>query len=428
LTAGRLVSVVSATAILGIIGSIAFGLFATHGKRLAALVSAGAVLLALATTLFTETSGRAWNHEPSLLLVLLAFVAHVAGIKSARLGWLLASGMLLGLAIGTRITCAPLVAPFGLALLLFPGPFRWRWSQLFSFTGGLLIGLAGLIYLFAVVPEQALFDNFGFAKANIIYRFSEGEPRTMTLLTKMRFFFKEIVRPDIALFVAGIIPAVAAWLINRRTNRALPTELKFLLLLLPFVFVGALAPSPAFDQYFFPLVPILLIIGLLGAASIPADHASFRWLLRGGAVAALVSLGMGVRAFDDIEDYFRPKEWKGSRVHHRAQELKTHVPSGRILTLAPIYPLEAGLAIYPSFSTGPFAWRVSPYIESSKAERIGIVSPSRLEQVLGLTPPAGVLVGAEENGEELLNKYARRTGFRLVPLIDDYQLWDARVD
>src|SRR5687767_11034160 len=51
LVVGRLVSVLSATAILGTVGSIAYHLFRHRGKRLAILVCAGAVLLALTTTL-----------------------------------------------------------------------------------------------------------------------------------------------------------------------------------------------------------------------------------------------------------------------------------------------------------------------------------------------------------------------------------------
>jgi Dolichyl-phosphate-mannose-protein mannosyltransferase len=425
LTASRQLSVLCATAILGIIGSFAYVLFRKKGRLFASLVCAGSVLLALTTTLFTQTSGRAWNHEPSLLLVLLAFVAHVAGMKSERLGWFAVSGVLLGLAIGTRITCAPLVAPFALAPLLYPHPRRWRWRQIVSFGGGLLIGLAGLIYLFAVAPEQAAFDNFGFANANILYRFSEGEPRTMTLPTKLRFFFKEIIRPDAALFLAGLLPAIVAYLVNRRTSRRPQFELPFLLLLLPFGLVGSFAPSPTFDQYFFPLVPLLLLCGLYGLASVPVENAWFRRMTYFGVAAVVLSVAMGVRAFDDIEDYFNPPKWEGTRLHRRAQEIRLHVPSGKILTLAPAYPVEAGLSIYPPFSTGPFAWRVSSYIEPTAAARLGIVSPATLDQMLAVAPPAGVLVGFEEKGEKELNAYARRTGLKLVSLVDDHRLWVA---
>jgi drug/metabolite transporter superfamily protein YnfA len=393
LNSARLLSAVCATAILGVIGAFGYVLFRKRGRRTAWMVSGGSVVLAVTTMLFTQTAGRAWNHEPSLLLVLLAFVAQINGIRTGHVGWFGAGGILLGLAIGTRITCAPLVAPFGLVALLHSRPRRLGWAEAFSLSGGLLVGLAGLVCLFAIVPEQALFDNFGFAKANIAYRFSEGAPRTMTLPTKLRFFFKEIIRPDIALFLAGLLPTTVAYLIKRGSGRRLPSALPFLLLLLPFVMIGALAPSPAFDQYFLPLVPLLLIMALYGLSSIPSASIWSRRMMYAGLAMVLLSVGMGVRGFEDVGDYFNPSKWEGTRLNRRAQELLTHVTHGRILTLAPIYPLEAGLAIYPAFSTGPFAWRVSPYVEADKAVRIGIVSPAMLGKLLEASPPAGVLVG-----------------------------------
>lgn len=425
LIAARLISVLSATAILGVIGGTAYHLFRDRGKRFAALVCAGSVLLALTTTLFTETTGRAWNHEPSLFLVLLAFVVHVAGLRSTRAGWFAASGALLALAIGTRITCAPLVAPFGLALLLYPAP-RWRWDRVLAFAGGMILGLAGLLYFFAIAPEQTWFGNFDFARVNVIYRLSTGEPRTMTLLKKLRFFFKVIVRPDTALFVAGLLPIVAATLANRGTGRRLPFELRFILLMLPFVFIGSFAPSPLFDQYFYPLVPFLLLAGLYAFASMPAASAWFRRTLVTGAGAVLLSLGMGVRAFEDFGDFFAPGEWHGMEVHNRAAEVRSHVSHGRVLTLAPIHPLEAGLAIYPPFSTGSFAWRISPYIDPAKAQRLGILNPATLEKALAAAPPSAVLVGFEKTGENPLSDYARRHGFEALPLDDDEKLWVPR--
>ncbi len=422
LLTARLLSVLCATAMLGIIGSIAYHLFQNRGHLFASLVCAGSVLLALTTQLFTATSGYAWNHEPALLLALLAFAAHVAGLNSARPRWFAASGVLLGLAIGTRITCAPLVAPFGLALLLYPTP-RWQWDRILGFTGGLLLGLAGLFYFFAVAPEQAFFGNFDFAGVNILYRFDTGEPRTMTILKKLRFFFKLIIRPDVALFAAGLLPVLAAHFANRQTGSRLRFEVRFILLLLPFVLIGSFAPSPLFDQYFYPLIPFLLLAGLYAFASIPRESPWFRRTLRATATAVLLSIAMGVRGFEDLPNFLATEKWQGIRLHRLVKGIRAHLPRGRVLTLAPIYPLEAGLSIYPAFATGPFAWRVSPYIEPEKAARLGIISPATLEQSLQAAPPEGVLVGFEKTGEDPLSEYATQHGYESLLLADENQLW-----
>jgi hypothetical protein len=132
---------------------------------------------------------------------------------------------------------------------------------------------------------------------------------------------------------------------------------------------------------------------------------------------------MGVRAYADFGDFFALKKWRGTKLHEEVKELRSHVSRGPILTLAPIYPLEAGLAIYPSFSTGAFAWRISPYVEPAKAVRLGIVSPATLEQMLKVAPAAGVLVGLEKTGEQPLAGYAARNSYEAVTLADKSQLW-----
>jgi len=428
LNSARLLSILCATGILGVIGSVGWHLFRARGRAFAAKVCAGSVLLAMMTHLFTATSGHAWNHEPALFLTLIAVMAHIAGLRSGRIGWFVASGALLGLAIGTRLTCAPLVAPFGLALLLYSPPLRWQWGRVLTFAAGLLTGLAGVLFLFAVVSEQAFFANFGFAKANIVYRFSTGEPRTMTIAKKLRFFFKLIIRPDAALFVAGLLPVLAAFLARRGTARRSHMQMRFILLLLPFVLIGCFAPSPLFDQYFYPLVPFLLLAGLYAWASIPAGTVWFRRTLLTGLGAVALALVMGVRSYRDILEYFNPGEWCGTKLHLRAQKMLSQVPRGRILTLAPIHPLEAGLQIYPAFSTGPFAWRISPYIAPAKAARLGILSPTTLAAALDADPPAGVLVGFAKKGEELLSAYASDHGYRSWNWTKRNQLWLAPRD
>lgn len=423
LTVARLFSVLCATAILGAIGAVAWNLFRSRGRRFASLMAAGGVLLALMTQLFSATSGHAWNHEPALLLTVAAFLAHVAGLRSGRGWWLAASGVLLGLAIGTRITCAPLIAPFGLALFFHAPPPRWHWGRIGAFSGGLLLGLAGVIWFFVALPEQALFANFGFAKTNIAYRLSTGEPRTMTVATKLRFFFKVIVRPDAALFVAGLFPLVAALLANRGSGRRLRFELRLILLLLPFVFMGGFAPSPLFDQYFYPLVPFLVLAGLYAFASIPEGSPWFRSSLLVGAGAVPVAMVMGVLDYGEAGNFFSFNEWAGSRVHEEGREMRLRVDGGRVLTLAPIVALEGGLSIYPALSTGPFAWRIAPYVQADKAARLGIVTPATLGSLLEASPPAAVLLVSGKAGEEPLAEYARGHGYRFVPTEGKKKLW-----
>jgi 4-amino-4-deoxy-L-arabinose transferase-like glycosyltransferase len=426
LTSARVASVLCATGLIGMIGTVAFGLFRPRGVRCAVLVCAASVLLTVMSDLFTQSSGVALNHDPGLFLTVLAFLAHIAGLRGERTIWFIISGILLGLAIGTRITCAPLMAPFGLALWLYPTAGVWRWRRVFAFSGGLLLGMAGLIYLAVVAPEQTYFGNIEFAKINIIYRFAIGEPRTMTVLKKLRFFFKVILRPDFGLFLAALLPLLGAYFAHRGTRGRWRFELRFTLLALPFVLLGSFAPSPLFDQYFYPLVPFFALIGLFALASVPAESPWFRRTAIAGLAATVLNAALGMSAYREILDFLRTDKWDAEKLHRNVMELRAIVPAGKILTVAPVYPLEAGLPIYPEFTTGPIAWRVAPYVDEAKAVRLHMPTPDTLESLLQGDPPAAVMVGYEKTGEELLTSYAKRHGYRKVPFGNRDSIWVRR--
>jgi len=50
---------------------------------------------------------------------------------------------------------------------------------------------------------------------------------------------------------------------------------------------------------------------------------------------------------DELKYLSNPSQWTPLQVHDFAEEIKRYVPKGRILTLIPMIPLEAGYDIYP---------------------------------------------------------------------------------
>src|SRR4029079_16071917 len=131
-------------------------------------------------TLFTEAVGRSWNQEPSVLLALLSFLSLYFAWQRPRHALLLfGSGLLLGLAIGMRVTFAPLVLPFAIMNWLEGGAVTGRIKMILLF--GLVIGLALLpvVWAFAVGPAGFLFGNIEFPKINLTYRLASGDMEAM---------------------------------------------------------------------------------------------------------------------------------------------------------------------------------------------------------------------------------------------------------
>jgi hypothetical protein len=96
--------------------------------------------------------------------------------------------------------------------------------------------------------------------------------------------------------------------------------------------------------------------------------------------------------------------------------------SGRVLTLAPILPLEAGLRIYPAFASGPFAWRSGSLLPQEERRAMSIVTAEDLEEYLTI-PPQAILTGYEVIWESPLLDYARRHTYREAKLADGGSLW-----
>jgi hypothetical protein len=96
---------------------------------------------------------------------------------------------------------------------------------------------------------------------------------------------------------------------------------------------------------------------------------------------------------------------------------------GRVFTLAPVYPLEGGLRIYPPLATGVFAYRTGSLLSAQQRQRQGILSVENFEGVLDEDPPDGILVGFDADIEAEISAYARDRGYQPQPLNELLTLW-----
>lgn len=420
----RLLSGAAAAATAITVGFVGASLFRRGSLASRLAISVAATSLLLTAPLFLHTVGRAWNQEPSVLLVVLAVVWHLAGARLGNGRWLFLSGVLLGSAIGLRITTAPLVLPFLILICFSPTSAKPKAYLLAAFAGGLALALLPLLILFCLAPKQFLFGNFEFAHVNVVYREATGSPRTMTFLKKARFVAKNVVRPNAVLAVAVLSCALAAWIGRRGSEKRMGLDFRFVLLLLPFLLMGSMAPSPIFYQYFYIALPIVVLGALYALASCEENVRAFHLGRMALLMCALLSTSMGVLAYRKILRSEKLGDTAPLELHRDALKLKDTVPFGRVLTLAPLLPLEAGLSIYPALTTGPFAWRVTSFVEATRRTELGLVGPQELNLLLEREPPSAVLLGFEKpDWEAPLLSYARQNGYRQVHLRGKSVVW-----
>jgi hypothetical protein len=199
--------------------------------------------------------------------------------------------------------------------------------------------------------------------------------------------------------------------------------LAFALALIGFAFAGSLAPTPAFRQYLYALIPFSLLAVLIGIDRLRLRH-DRRPMLRLFAVAVIICALRGIPSYWTV---FRPGSSEpavAAEVHRLGREIRNAVGSAKVLTLSPILPLEGGAEIYSQFVTSPFVWRTAHLLSPEQRARLGIVSQTELAALLDKEPPAGVLVGLEPTSlEEPFVEYAIENGFRPLKLTDAITIW-----
>jgi hypothetical protein len=409
LMAARVFSAACAFGMIALVFGLSLRLLDQHRPSMRIGLAAGVVVLVVCSSLFIRTAGRTWNHDSSLLPVLAAFVTFIAAARSERPGaWLFATGALVGLGIGVRLTFAPIVAPFGVAVLAMPSlNWRRRVALAAAFSVGVLLVLLPAVYFFAAEHDRFLYGNVLSQRLRLLDPTDERAQKTMTLWRKFRYLGKEVMRTDAPLFLAFFGMGVPAIVGHFRKQTANPWPGALLLtILLPFLLFGAMSPTRFQSQHYYALVPFVAVGACFGLSRITKRAAI--------ATSVLVIAAVGLHG-GDMARYLRPSktsDWMPMRIHEAGRAIGRAVGQGKVLTLAPIAPLEGGARVYPELAVGPFAFRLAHLLPPEKRRQFRVVAPEDLAALADADPPAGILLGAEdEDLEAPLAEIAESRGY-----------------
>ncbi|KPK83325.1 MAG: hypothetical protein AMS25_00245 [Gemmatimonas sp. SM23_52] len=422
LLAARLFSVTCSVATIGLITLSTVKAFEDDDPRTRFRVTVGSAALLVANPFFAYASGVSWNHDASVLLSVAATLTFLAATRSSQpAAGMLLSGILLGTAIGTRLSVAPLLLPFAAGtFFLANGDDRCRISfrSLRWLALGVTLALVPLLIFYAAAPDDFVFGNLRYAALNTEYRRAIGYHRAMSPVGKLSFLVERVlIDPgNILIFVLLAFAAKKASCKNVRTRAG--KEVVFLLALFFFALLGSMAPTPSWYQYFYAPLPFLLLAALHATALSYRRPRARRALLRLFTVVVTLSCLRGAPEYWKIFFVNPEKRALATQAHRIGLEIRDRLNYGRVLTLAPIYPLEGGLEIYEAFASGPFAWRTSEFLSPADRQKYGIIAPGDLRSFLSTKPPDGILVGLEVDLERPLIEYAQENAYRpaLLPL------------
>ena len=138
--------------------------------------------------------------------------------------------------------------------------------------------------------------------------------RAMTLPGKFRHLIRVFFyNPSELLAVLAYLYSLGLFSIDRIRSRERPKiELLFALLCLPFLLLGCLAPTPSWNQYYFALVPFLILLSL-HALSSRLNKAFSGAVVLPFVLLAAISFFYGSPFTDgSISSFFRSSQVRGS--------------------------------------------------------------------------------------------------------------------
>ncbi|MEM7536099.1 MAG: hypothetical protein AAF639_28210 [Chloroflexota bacterium] len=411
-------------------------------KPIILLTAISATFLLFTNPLFIYTSGRAWNHDLPVLLTLMACWLY---LKNPHLSLTrsLFIGILIGLSTATSLSFALIILPFAFIMLR---PNRQTLMRITTLGVGALIGFTPALWMALQSPDGFLFGNLGYVRLNTQY-YQEvlGHQTAMTLTGKLTYVWQLLLTEPrhiilIALFIMTLIGIAYRVIKNtalqgRSTSKEVfhkfgyqPDNPGQPLMggLIAVLFIGAMAATPSQEQYFYAIIPFLVLWVCL---NIPFQTQWRHWLLTG---AATLSLLFAIPDYlPGLQVLLTPDEWSPNKIHRYSQQITALLPDettsqDTVLTLSPIYALEAGLPIYPEFATGPFAWRVAHLMSHERRTQLHIIGANDLNQLVEGASPSVLLTSFDNDDHEqesALFDYAQRNHYTPIPLPDEGLMW-----
>jgi len=372
------------------------------------------VVLYVFNPLVDYANGYAWNNDVVVLLVLLSFWllvgADLGGKSSYRR--IAAIGLLLTLATFMRMTTVLVEALFLAVLLLRSGgSIGHRLKTVAPFLAAAAAVSIWPVWVIAHAPRAFFINVFRIHVLN-----SQWLRETGMVYDKFDLALFSLTQPGYLVLIAL---AVCLWAmvgrLGRRSKTADVGNVVLAVLLPVTFFLIALMLPTIWRQYLAIPVPFLVVslaypLLCLRNLAPPRRAAKMRFRIACGLVAGcvLVAAASYPAVLGGVPAALAPEVWAPVELHKVSRDIaeRTREPK-LILTLAPLYALEGGCAIYTELSASPFSYRIGDLMSAAERAVTGTAGPETLDALVKNSPPSSVIVGVEiDRLEEALLKAA----------------------
>ncbi len=366
-------------------------------KRHLGLLAVG--LYALSSLLLGQYTA-AKTYSLSVFLLMSAVVLLPGKSNSHRQLRYILSGLLLGLAVDTRLFFLAVVPVFLLVLRCDEESKpetrlrRQGWLLL-----GVVIGLLPNLWFLAVSPDTYVFNNIGYhamrTGGGVLGFLEQKLLIVLELIGAWKAWGHVSLQLPILLF-ANCYYLLLAWRLGKR--------LSFAFYIAAVLSVISLLPTPTFVQYFCVVVPFLIVNGLLVIHWL--DEATSVGIARDGLklLAALIVVIYVLVAPIGINQFLAPPapdpltgerggEWDIETNRIIAAQIDACTDPGEpVMTWWPGYLLESGASIFPKMENH-FGLRVANRLTSRQLDRYHIISEPEIEAHLQAGATRVVVLG-----------------------------------
>jgi 4-amino-4-deoxy-L-arabinose transferase-like glycosyltransferase len=306
---------------------------------------------ALAATCLYALSGLVFGYftivKTFALASLFLFGAYVL-VEARRPRWL-AAGLLVGLAVDTRLVFAAAVPAF----VVLAG----RRRALPPFGGGLAAGLVPSAVFLVLSPHNFVFDNLRYHGEKTSHGLI-GEPvQKLRIAGNLIGFGSADHALGVQFALLLVASAAALWLLRGRFAAALAVSLG----------VASFLPTPTYVQYFCVVVPYLVLLAVELAVQWPRAALAG---LAAYAAAGAVAFAHDVQTSPLLKPSIRSVERVAATAERRTQ------------------PGETVLSGWPGYLFGTHAEAVSGYTNQFAPVAAAKVSPREAKRVHVLSEPA----------------------------------------
>lgn len=342
---------------------------------------------------------------------------------------LFASGLCLSIAAGMKVSAVAFIPPVAIAAFLLPAalPFKLRVRRvaLPILIGG-LVGALPLFILLLSDPQLFLAHIVKFHTGPHVAYWEVNrltEPGLALGLGAKAQLAYGIWLEGVPLII-GFVILCFGWMAftgpaaqHSADQHAIGPVLVTLGALLTTAMMSFL-PTPGFSQYYIAPLVVLPILAALMFARVPwTKHDYTRPVLAAASLlcvlTALPWLAPDLRTTLGVSTSTPQRMHTGGRAL-AATMTEQGIVNGKVATFLPIYPLEAGLDVYPELATGQFAYRIAEHTDPDLAKHYVMAGADQIASVFDREPPAAFLLGYEPTLEAPLLNYAKAHGYREI--------------